>query len=75
MKFFTTCTASWKVLRQSKDSRYKLTGFNLQLFNGEKTEEATPKRRQESRKKDRWPKAMKLIRYLLFWQPSAHLSF
>lgn len=51
MKFFTTCTASWKVLRQFKANRYKLTSFDLQLFNGEKTEEATPKRRQESRKK------------------------
>lgn len=51
MKFSTICIASWKVLRQSKDSCYKLRTFDLQLFNGEKTEEATPKRREESRKK------------------------
>lgn len=60
MKFSIKCIASWKAWRKSKDSRYKLTGFDLQLFNGEKTEEATPKRRQESRKKGQVAKSTEI---------------
>jgi len=34
-----------------RERPYKLTVFDLQLFNQEKTEEATPKRKEEARKK------------------------
>lgn len=60
MKGFITCTASWKALLPGKGNRYKLTCFDLQLFNGEKTEEATPKRKQEARKKGQVAKSTEI---------------
>ena len=60
MIFSTICTASWKVLHQSKNSRYKLNAFDLQLFNGEKTEEATPKRKEEAKKKGQVAKSTEI---------------
>ncbi|HWR43151.1 flagellar biosynthesis protein FlhB [Sporomusa sp.] len=51
MALFTKFTASWVPLYRIKDSRYKLDTFDLQRFNGEKTEEATPKRKEEAKKK------------------------
>jgi flagellar biosynthetic protein FlhB len=48
-KTFTAFSPEWVNNRVS--SNYKLQEFNLQLFNGEKTEDATPKRKEEARKK------------------------
>ncbi|WP_257788464.1 hypothetical protein [Paenibacillus larvae] len=39
-------------------SRYRLQ-VDLQLFSGEKTEKATPKKREEAKKKVRLPKVWK----------------
>ncbi|WP_371381750.1 flagellar biosynthesis protein FlhB [Sporomusa aerivorans] len=39
---------------------YKLNSFDLQLFNGEKTEEATPKRKSEARKKGQVAKSTEI---------------
>ncbi|WP_371369002.1 Flagellar biosynthetic protein FlhB [Sporomusa rhizae] len=60
MIFFITCTASLKALRQNNDSKYKLNTFDLQLFNGEKTEEATPKRKEEAKKKGQVAKSTEI---------------
>lgn len=60
MRFFITCTASWKALLPIKNSRYKLKKFDLQLFNGEKTEEATPKRKEEAKKKGQVAKSSEI---------------
>ena len=60
MRAFIICTASWKVLPQVNDSRYKLNYFDLQLFNGEKTEEATPKRKEEAKKKGQVAKSSEI---------------
>lgn len=60
MKSFIICTASWKVLRQDKEIRYRLKNFDLQLFNGEKTEDATPKRKEEARKKGQVAKSSEI---------------
>lgn len=60
MTFFTICTASWKVLHQGKNNQYKLSTFDLQLFNGEKTEEATPKRKEEAKKKGQVAKSAEI---------------
>lgn len=57
---FIICTASWKVLPQVNASRYKLNNFDLQLFNGEKTEEATPKRKEEAKKKGQVAKSSEI---------------
>lgn len=46
-----TSTASWRLSADGGEHWYKLTVFDLQLFNQEKTEEATPKRKEEARKK------------------------
>lgn len=51
MESFTICTASWKASHHADARPYQLQHFDLQLFNGEKTEEATPKRKSEARKK------------------------
>ena len=52
MALFVIFTASWLSLPQhNRPRRPKLDTFDLQLFNGEKTEEATPKRKEESKKK------------------------
>ncbi|MBP2635827.1 MAG: flhB [Firmicutes bacterium] len=60
MRFFITCTASWKALLPIRESRYKLKNFDLQLFNGEKTEEATPKRKEEAKKKGQVAKSSEI---------------
>lgn len=52
--------ASSEASRQFKDSQYKLKTFDLQLFNGEKTEEATPKRKEESRNKGQVAKSTEI---------------
>ncbi|MDR3592772.1 MAG: flagellar biosynthesis protein FlhB [Negativicutes bacterium] len=51
MKCIKAFTASWPHSVSLSESTYQLESFDLQLFAGEKTEEATSKRRQESRKK------------------------
>lgn len=43
-----------------EERRYKLTAFDLQLFNQEKTEEATPKRKEEARKKGQVAKSQEI---------------
>jgi len=48
MKVFT---ASWPDSNNTPEPKYQLDFLDLQLFAGEKTEQATGKRRQESRKK------------------------
>jgi flagellar biosynthetic protein FlhB len=40
--------------------RYKLAAFDLQLFNQEKTEEATPKRKEDARKKGQVAKSTEI---------------
>jgi len=60
VRFFITCTASWKALLPIRESRYKLKNFDLQLFNGEKTEEATPKRKEEAKKKGQVAKSSEI---------------
>ncbi|WP_425060872.1 Flagellar biosynthetic protein FlhB [Sporomusa carbonis] len=52
--------AFWMASHQSTDSRYKLAGFDLQLFSGEKTEEATPKRKEEAKKKGQVAKSTEI---------------
>ncbi|MDR7865473.1 MAG: flagellar biosynthesis protein FlhB [Sporomusaceae bacterium] len=51
MACIRTSTASWRLSADGKEHWYKLTVFDLQLFNQEKTEEATPKRKEEARQK------------------------
>ncbi len=60
MRVFIICIASWKALLPVKDNRYKLKTFDLQLFNGEKTEEATPKRKEEAKKKGQVAKSTEI---------------
>lgn len=57
---FIICTVSWKALPPDNDNRYKLKHFDLQLFNGEKTEEATPKRKEEAKKKGQVAKSSEI---------------
>ncbi|WP_211285140.1 flagellar biosynthesis protein FlhB [Sporomusa acidovorans] len=47
-------------MHQDKESRYRLKNFDLQLFNGEKTEDATPKRKEEARKKGQVAKSSEI---------------
>lgn len=58
--FSTIFTASWRALAPSKVGRYKLNQFDLQLFNGEKTEEATPKRKAEAKQKGQVAKSSEI---------------
>jgi flagellar biosynthetic protein FlhB len=51
MACITTSTASWRLSAEGGERWYKLAVFDLQLFNQEKTEEATPKRKEEARQK------------------------
>lgn len=51
MACIRTFTASCPPSADDGGRRYKLTVLDLQLFNQEKTEEATPKRKEEARKK------------------------
>lgn len=57
---FIICIASWRVSPPVNDSQYKLTNFDLQLFNGEKTEEATPKRKSEAKQKGQVAKSSEI---------------
>ena len=49
--------------------------FDLQLFAGEKTEEATPKRKQDARKKGQVPKSIELNSALIILAAFYFLSF
>lgn len=60
MAFFIVFTSFWAALHRHETGQYKLNSFNLQLFNGEKTEQATPKRRQEARNKGQVAKSTEL---------------
>ncbi len=51
MKCIRQFTASWPDSADLPEPTRQLRAFDLQLFAGEKSEDATPKRRQESRKK------------------------
>lgn len=51
MACIRTFTASCQSSTDDAERRYRLTAFDLQLFNQEKTEDATPKRKEEARKK------------------------
>ncbi len=51
MACIRTFTASCPSSADEAGLRYRLTVLDLQLFAGEKTEEATPKRKEEARKK------------------------
>lgn len=53
-------TASLQPSPESDSPRLLLTSFDLQLFNQEKTEEATPKRKEESRKKGQVAKSVEI---------------
>jgi flagellar biosynthetic protein FlhB len=53
-------TASWSLSADGKAPRYKLAAVDLQLFNQEKTEEATPKRKEEARKKGQVAKSTEI---------------
>ena len=56
--------ASWRVSISSQlaedATRYKLKAFDLQLFAGEKTEDATPKHKQEARQKGQVAKSIEV---------------
>lgn len=56
-KMFTT---SCRCCAEPSGRRGALPGFDLQLFNQEKTEDATPKRKQEARKKGQVAKSVDL---------------
>ncbi|MDR3563788.1 MAG: flagellar biosynthesis protein FlhB [Negativicutes bacterium] len=57
IKIYTT---SWLNSDKPNAPRYRLNGLDLQLFAGEKTEEATPKKRDESRQKGQVAKSQEL---------------
>ncbi|SMC65794.1 flagellar biosynthesis protein FlhB [Sporomusa malonica] len=60
MVLSTIFIASSEASRQFKDNQYKFNTFDLQLFNGEKTEDATPKRKEESRNKGQVAKSTEI---------------
>lgn len=53
-------TASCPSSIEDADRRRRLTVFDLQLFNQEKTEDATPKRKEEARKKGQVAKSLEI---------------
>jgi len=53
-------TTSWQCFTNLPDSKHHLTSFNLQLFAEEKTEEATPKRKEDSRRKGQVAKSVEI---------------
>lgn len=54
-------TESWSILNKvTLDKSCKIRKFDLQLFNGEKTEDATPKRKAEARKKGQVAKSVEI---------------
>jgi flagellar biosynthetic protein FlhB len=58
MSCIATYTASW--LSSAEDTDRRLIVFDLQLFAGEKTEEATPRRKEEARKKGQVAKSIEI---------------
>lgn len=56
----TTFIASLQPSPEIKETPTQLTNFDLQLFNQEKTEEATPKRKEEARKKGQVAKSSEI---------------
>lgn len=60
MACIRTYTASCPLSDSAWENRCKLTSFDLQLFNQEKTEEATPKRKEEARKKGQVAKSVEI---------------
>ena len=70
-------TASWlPSLKDSLDnlqSEYELNTFDLQLFAGEKTEEATPKRKEESRQKGQVAKSQEITMLRPNWSRKKRL--
>lgn len=57
-RIFTTLYPEWG--RVDSTVPYKLEKFDLQLFSGEKTEEATPKRKSEARNKGQVARSVEL---------------
>lgn len=57
-----TSTGFWQILSNRKllQSSRKLPMFDLQLFNGEKTEDATPKKKADARKKGQVAKSTEI---------------
>ncbi|GBG56284.1 flagellar biosynthetic protein FlhB [Sporomusaceae bacterium FL31] len=54
-------TESWPILNKlTLVKSCKMRTFDLQLFNGEKTEDATPKRKEEARKKGQVAKSVEI---------------
>ncbi|MDT8901309.1 flagellar biosynthesis protein FlhB [Anaeroselena agilis] len=53
-------TASCRLSADGGERRYRLAVFDLQLFNQEKTEEATPKRKQEARQRGQVAKSTEI---------------
>lgn len=54
-------TEYWSILNKvTLDKSCKMRNFDLQLFNGEKTEDATPKRKAEARKKGQVAKSVEI---------------
>lgn len=60
MECIRAFTASSQDFSNSNPPEYKLIAFDLQLFNEEKTEEATPKRKEETRKKGQVAKSTEI---------------
>jgi flagellar biosynthetic protein FlhB len=60
MACIRTFTACCRLSADGGERLYKLTAFDLQLFNQEKTEEATPKRKEEARKKGQVAKSTEI---------------
>lgn len=65
MACFVTFSACWQVFSNRTNSfpagrSYQLAVFDLQLFSSEKTEEATPKKKEEARKKGQIPKSIEV---------------
>lgn len=56
----TICTASLQLSPKNTASQYHHRQFDLQLFNQEKTEEATPKRKEEARRKGQVAKSSEI---------------
>lgn len=59
MKCIKTFTASWTISGEPPEDT-PILGFDLQLFNQEKTEDATPKKKEEARKKGQVAKSIEI---------------
>lgn len=60
MACIRTFTACCRLSADGDERLYKLAAFDLQLFNQEKTEEATPKRKEDARKKGQVAKSTEI---------------